>query len=80
MSKKGARGRWNSVPGINRYSADRKVDSARWVKKRGVWRLKEEQVSEVGYCSRARATVGFRNGARVPQTANQTTKDLISNG
>ena len=51
----------------HRPSPDRKVIDERWHKdKRGAWRHKAEEVSEVAFCHRAtREPEGFHKGARV---------------
>ena len=79
MSKKGARGRWNKRD-VARYSADKKIDSVKWIKKNGTWRREETSVSEVGYCTARKERVGYKNGARIARVETHTTKDLIENG
>ena len=52
------------------------VESAQWVKdKRGVKRLKVEQITKTEYATRRREPPGFHRGARVrPRTMNHETR------
>lgn len=49
-----------------RPSAGRMVDDSRWLKdKRGIFRLKNDECTEVDYCLRRREKDGWHKGARV---------------
>lgn len=75
MSKQGTRGRWNRDNSA-RYESPKKIDDARWVLKKGVWRLEEKQKTESDYCFSRRERVGFHRGARVRVFKQQTDKGI----
>lgn len=57
----------------HRPSPDREVIDERWHKdKRGAWRHKAEEVSEVAFCQRAtRESEGFHKGAKVTAASRE---------
>jgi hypothetical protein len=58
--------RWRK--GAQRYSTDRTVEHARWVRQPdGGRRLERDAPTEVRYVERAREAPGWRRGARVRQ-------------
>lgn len=67
MAGKKINSRWSRT--YTRYSPNTDMEDARYVRKRGIWRLIEDTVTELDWIFRRRERAGFHRGARVSRRA-----------
>ncbi len=61
--KKKLNSRWRK--GAVRYSNERMVDDARWVRRGKFHRLESDSIGEIAFCERRYEGIGWRKGARI---------------